>query len=99
MSKWADFVIVAVRYDKNNEYITHVKRYRHNGTMLTELEERSRAAIVGAINKGATYVTATKNKSTGLWHKGSPVNIYNDKYIRTSANATKRDNLEGLPTF
>ncbi|MBS7814769.1 DUF3892 domain-containing protein [Wohlfahrtiimonas chitiniclastica] len=99
MSKWADFVIVAVKYDTNNEYITHVRRYRDTGTTLDELEIRSRDAIVNAINKGVTYVTATKNQSTGLWHKGSAVNIYNDKYIRTSANTTKRDNLEGLPTF
>ena len=99
MDRWADFAITAVRYDRNNEYITEVQRYRDNGSSLVDLEVVSRESIVGSINRGMTYVTATTSHIDGKWYKGAPVEIYNDRYIRTSPNNTRKDNLEDLPTF
>ena len=98
MSKWADYVIVAVRYDKNDQYITKVKRYKFSSLGLINLQIEPRQTIVDELNSGTTFVTATK-RSDSKWIKGSEVLIYQDNYIRTSPNAKERDNLENLPRF
>ena len=98
MSKWADFVIVAVRYDKNDQYITKVKQYKFSSLGLINLQIESRQTIVDDLNRGKTFVTATR-RSDSKWIKGADVLIYQDSYIRTSSNLQERDNLENLPRF
>lgn len=102
MSKWADFVITKVKYDKNHNYIEDVERLRDNGTSnLSDKKVKSRSVIINAIKDGFTYVTAFKT-SEGNLKKGSIVKIIKIngiEYIKTEENNIERDNLENLPEF
>ena len=50
------------------------------------------------LNTGKTIVTAIKN-SDNKWKKGEDVRIFDEKYIRTDPNGTKKDNLGSIPEF
>lgn len=98
MRHWANFVIVAIRYDEANEYITHIKRFENADGKLINLRTRSRASLIKAINNGRTYVTATKN-TKGKYIKGSEVILSKDLYLQTSPRSKKRDDIGALPQF
>jgi hypothetical protein len=56
---------------------------------------------VSRLDDGSTYMTIYKNPD-GTWKKGAPVRVVKidgDKYIRTDADNTKKDNLGALPRF
>ncbi|MDP8269676.1 MAG: DUF3892 domain-containing protein [Candidatus Tenebribacter davisii] len=101
MSKWADYLISAVRYDSSQEKIEFVKTHEDKGNNLGTEQKESLAKVVSNIEKGYTYCTITKSKDNE-WNKGENVHVVvvdGSKYIRTDNNNTEKDNLENLPKF
>lgn len=102
MDKWADFVIVGVKYDDSHSRILIVKRYADLGDKLgTETIER-RTEIVDDIKAKRTHVTAYWDDNGKKWTKGEKVGLFNlggTDFIQTDANGKKKDNLGNLPEF
>ena len=99
--KWADYVITRVRFNSAGTHIEEVETYEHTGAEPTNQTTRSRHTVVTQIESGYTYCTGTKG-SDGKWHKGAEVKVVTidgEKYIKTKADKTKKDNLDNLPTF
>lgn len=101
MSKWADYLISAVKYDHDHKHIDKVKVHEDKGDSVGEPKIDTRMEVVSVINKGFTFVTIYKNDQ-GSWNKGQKVfvvTINNKKYIKTVDNEKEEDNLENLPEF
>ena len=58
MSKWADYVIVGVKYGDGHSRIIKVKRCTDSGRELVNETIERRVDIVDDIKKGYTHVTA-----------------------------------------
>ena len=98
MIKWADYLITAVRYDGNKEYITKVKISEDNDEDKLNFQIQDRTFVVELLKNKKNIITAPKNKDNKLT-KGEKVNIYNTKWIRTNPNNEEKDNLGELPEF
>lgn len=99
MSKWADYLISGVRYDKNHEYIVVVEVRPDEDTKVGNPTQCERKEIVAHLKKRVTYITIYKDKE-GKWSKGATVDIITvngKEFIRTDKNQTPKDNLENLP--
>jgi hypothetical protein len=99
--KWADFVITAVRFNSAGTHIEEVQTYEHADTALINQTTKNRHTVVTQIESGYTYCTATKG-SDGKWYKGAEVSVVtidDEKFIKTKADTSKKDNLDNLPTF
>ena len=99
MSKWADYVITAVRYDDNS--IEEVRVYEDDGDQLINRDTESRIKVITGLNIGQEYCTAYKN-SNGEWSKGDDVgtvDVDGTTYLRTDGNNIASDNLGELPVF
>lgn len=99
MAKWADYIIIRVRYNKDRNFIDKVQVCEDLGEKLGETNVKEREYIVSLIKDGKKVVTANKNKETRKWENGSKVDIYEKKYIRTDPNGTTADNLGELEEF
>ena len=101
MEKWADYVIVGVRYDADHSQIDSVRRCPDLGDKLGKANIVTRAEIVASIRSGATHVTAYRNDDDpDTWRKGDVVGIIAETdFIRTDGDKTKEDNLGKLPKF
>lgn len=101
--KWADFLISAVRYNAAGTHIDRVRRHADNGDSVGAASDVARSSVVSAIDNGTTYVTIFKNPNdTTKWVRGAEVRVVlidQEKYIRTDADKTKRDNLGDLPRY
>ena len=100
-TKWASYIITAVRFNSAGTHIEEVQTREHTGDALTAATARSRASVVSLLESGSTFCTATKG-SDELWYKGAMVKIVtieSTKYIKTKADGIKKDNLDNLPTF
>lgn len=102
MSKWADYLISAVKYTTvgTAKHISQVKVHNDNGDSVGLETIWSRHQVISVIDK-STFMTITKG-SDGKWNKGALVEkIYEfgDWYIKTKADSTKNDNLGSLPEF
>ena len=101
MAKWADYLISAVRYNKEETHIEKVKVHVDNGDSVGVGNTWDRKKVVEKIEDKKTFVTITKN-SSGKRNKGDNVGIVkvnNIKYIRTDGNSKDSDNLGSLPEF
>lgn len=101
MSKWADYVIAAVRFKKEKKHIEQVKLYPDLGEQLGTEQTKSRQEVVQLIEAGTTFKTVYKNES-GKWSKGDDVGIVlirGSKFIRTDGNSIEEDNLGELPEY
>jgi hypothetical protein len=99
-TKWADFIITNVRFNSTGTHIEAVKYRADNGDSVGPAGQATRAQIVGWIESGTTFCTATE--ADGKYHKGAAVKIViidNQKFIRTKSDGIKADNLDNLPTF
>jgi hypothetical protein len=102
MSKWADYLITAVRYNAAGLHIERVRVSEDKGDTLGEPQEMSRAEVVKLLAVGKTFVTAPKSvNEPGKLSKGASVNIFpvQTRFIKTKADNRESDNLENLPTF
>jgi len=100
-TKWADYIITAVRFNSAGTHIEAVEIRVDNGDTAGPPSNASRAQVVAALEDGTTFCTATKG-SDGKWHKGAAakvITIDGQKYIRTKADRTTKDNLDDLPTL
>ena len=101
MAKWADYVIVQVRYNKEKDHIVAVRAREDWGDKLAEeKQEFTRQSVVEKIEKGTTFCTPITTPN-GL-QKGADVEIVRidgEKFIRTDKDKTKKDNLGELPEF
>jgi uncharacterized protein (DUF2147 family) len=100
-TKWADYIITAVRFNSAATHIEAVEIRADNGDSVGPASEATRAQIVDSIESGTTFCTAT---ATGdqKWHKGAEVKVVvidNQKFIKTKSDNSKADNLDNLPTF
>ena len=101
MSKWADYLISAVKYDSNHERIESVKTHKDKGDTVGSGFIEKRSQVVSNIESGYSYCTILRNKED-KWNKGEDVHVVKvdgEKFIRTDNNKTKKDNLENLPEF
>ena len=104
-TKWADYVIVAVRYNESlknhRRHIDQVEVKSHNGQVFGASQYFRREMVVSQIESWKrTFVTARK-LPTG-WVEGADVDVIDVggvKYIRTDNNHTTSDNLGNLPEF
>jgi hypothetical protein len=100
-SKWADYVITAVRFNSAGTHITEVQVREDTGENLTSAKTKTRSNVVTQIESGYTYCTATEG-SDGKWKKGAEVKVVKidyEKFIKTKADTSKKDNLDNLPRF
>jgi hypothetical protein len=100
-TKWADYIITAVRFNLAGTHIQAVQIRADEGDKAGSPSETTRAQVVTWLESGYTFCTATIG-GNGNWQKGAPVKIVvidNQKFIRTKADGTKADNLDNLPTF
>jgi hypothetical protein len=102
-SKWADYLISAVRYNAAETHITVVRCHPDNGDSVGSASERARERVVALLDGGTTFMTIYQNPDdTTKWKKGAEVRVVTidgTKYIRTDADRIKADNLGDLPRF
>lgn len=99
MSKWADYLVVAVRYNAGRTHVEAVKACEDKGDSVGAETVMTRSAVVASI---ARYTFMTAYKENGKYQKGAFVEIVRvngDPYLRTDANAKASDNLGSLPEF
>ena len=99
-TKWADYLITAVRFNASGTHIDKVQIRPDEGDTAGASKDSSRAQVVAWIEAGYTFCTATR--SDNKWKKGAPVKIvliHREKFIKTKADGVKEDNLDNLPTF
>jgi hypothetical protein len=97
-SKWADYVITAVRFNPAGTHIEEVRVREDTGDKLTAATTKTRASVVSQIEAGYSYCTATEG-SDGKWQCGAAVKIITiggERFIKTKPDSIKKDNL---PTF
>lgn len=100
MTKWANYLISAVKYDDDHKHITHLKVHEDKGDKVGERQSYSRQKVVDAINSGTTFITIYKENKT--WQKGQKVfviEVNGVSYLKTVDNKKEEDNLENLPEF
>lgn len=99
-TKWADYIITAVRY---NFQRTHIESVRVSADLITSLGDAQtypRETIVNSLIQGTTFATAIL--VNGKYQYGAHIEIIRVNginYIRTDRNATGKDNLGNLPEF
>jgi hypothetical protein len=101
VSKWADWVITAVRFNGAGTHIEEVRAYEHTGSQLINQTTKRRLAVVSELKAGTSYCTATQGRD-GRYYFGASVavvRIDGEDFIKTRPDGTKRDNLDNLPTF
>ncbi len=101
MTKWADYCISEVRYNKDETHIVEVVVHIDKGDTISSASKWEREDVVSAIENGKTFVTIKKD-ANGKWKKGQDVHVIivnDEKYIRTDKNSTASDNLENLQKF
>lgn len=94
MTRWADYLISAVRYDTNKK-ITHIKQHKDTGGEIGEGEVISRDILSTNLKKGITYCTIFNSNSS--WKRGDPVNLIrtgSEYSVRTDSNKVEYDNLK-----
>lgn len=100
MEKWADYVIIAVKYDINETHIVEVQVKEDAGDKLINGGFWSREKVIENIKNGKKFVTAIKaNDGVKIGEVVDIVNIKGIEFIRTDKNQEEKDNLGELPTF
>ncbi|WNG24040.1 DUF3892 domain-containing protein [Cystobacter fuscus] len=93
-TKWADYVVTAIRLNRAGTRIIALEVRLHDGFRLFEREAWSFEQVAQALLEGWTFVTATRGADR-KWYKGARVELL----LRTHPDATEEDNLTNLPTF
>jgi len=98
-SKWADFVISAVKRGPGMGRISQVQVHRDQGKSLGQPEIVDKIMVAHNIKKGKKYVTVFKINETD-WEPGEYVRAYvkdGEAFIRSDDNKVTLDNLGTLP--
>jgi len=100
MSKWADYLISAVRFNDAGTHIVKVRVHADNGDTVGPSFEMTRQDVISKIDGGTTFATIYSNN--GQWKFGAmvkTVTIGGTRYIKTYSDGTTADNLDDLPMF
>ena len=101
MSKWADYLISAVRFNTAETHIDKVRTHTDNDDSIGSAVDIERSTVVSRIEAGNTFETIYQGND-GKWQRGKRVKVVvinGTKYIKTYADDTTRDNLDDLPQF
>ena len=101
-TKWADYLITAVKYNEPKTHIVSVEVHKDlGGSIDAEAQIIPKVTVIQNIEKGIKYMTITKEASNPKkWTKGQVVHVVaGPKYIRTDEDARTKDNLSSLPEF
>jgi hypothetical protein len=107
MAKWADYLISAVRFERdihgNKLHISHLKLHVDSEADSlgggTSYKREEVVTLIDVLNK--KIMTITKSKE-GKWNPGARVfvvEIKRVKYLKTVSDNTEKDNLDNLPEF
>src|SRR5690242_18043093 len=100
-SKWADYLVLRVRYNSSKTHIDQVEVAPDKGDSIGSKITWDREKVVTAIKDETTFVTARLN-SSDKYERGEDVRRYrvnNKDYLRTDGNSKDSDNLGKLPEF
>ena len=100
MTKWADFVVSAIKKGSGLANISHVQIHEdlEHGFGSPKLIDKYQ--LSSKIQKGLTFVTVHK-KNENEWAVGELIRTYvkdGEAYIRTDDNKVDGDNLGHMPT-
>ena len=99
MSKWADYLISAIRYEdeKNSNLFAYLKVHQDNGVEIGAGTTWTRDEVINAMHDGKTFYTILKSNS-GEWKKGAIVSLItkNGKTVLTDNEYTDLDYLADL---
>ena len=99
MSKWADYLISAARYEneKIQNSFSYLKVHVDNGDEIGAGSTWTRDEVVNAMYEGRTFFTIIRNP-TGEWKKGSIVALItkNGKTFLTDNEYIDLDYLDNL---
>lgn len=99
----ADFCITHVRYNKDKTHITYVKVREEivvdKKIKLGPSRTVARGFVADLIRLDkATFQTRVLNDNNQL-ARGAKVHLFDEEYLSTDKNSSKRDNLGNLPEF
>ena len=97
MTKWADYLISAVKYDSDRK-ITQVRQHKDTGEAIGEGEIVDRSILADNLKKGMSYSTVFNSNSN--WKIGNKIRCIRtagDFSIRTDLNKVEFDNLKFIP--
>ena len=100
MTKWADFVVSAIKKGSGLSNITHVQIHEDLEHGLTAPTLINKNELSSKIQKGVSFITIFK-KNENEWVAGDMVRTYvkdGGVFIRTDDNKVTSDNLGALPT-
>jgi hypothetical protein len=99
MSKWADYLISAIRYENElrKNAIAYLKVHTDNGDEVGAGSTWTKDEVISAMYEGKTFFTILKSKA-GEWKKGAHVALVtkNGKPIITDSEYTDLDYLSDL---
>ncbi|WPB78980.1 hypothetical protein KYC5002_07425 [Archangium violaceum] len=94
MPKWADYLVVGVKYDATNTSIIKLQIKEDLGETTGPLQTASMEWVAQSILSGKTFVTAVLGTNNN-YQQGAPVELS----LRTRRDKSTADNLENLPRF
>ena len=97
MTKWADYLISAVKYDSNKKII-QVRQHKDTGETIEAGQLIDRTTLTDNLKKGMSYSTVfNSNSNWKIGDKIQCIRIGGDFSIRTDLNKVEFDNLKFLP--
>ncbi len=99
MTKWADFVVSAIKKGSGLANISHVQIHEDFGTEFGKPEIIDKKTLASHIKKGKKYLTIYKRNQND-WEPGEIINAYvlnGNTHVRTDGNKVEGDNLGALP--
>jgi uncharacterized protein DUF3892 len=104
MAKWADWLILRVRYNAAHTHIDSVEITEDLGDTYGQKQFWTRSKVIQTIqvDKKIVFTAPPDPKDPAKVVKGAKVEVVpigNDLFIKTVPDSTKRDNLGSLPEF
>src|SRR3954470_24475242 len=94
-TRWADYLISAVRYNASGSHIDAVRVHVDNGDSVGAGSGMSRQRVVTLLQSGSTFCTIFKS-ADNQWRRGADVRVVDidgEMFIKTQPDRTKKDNL------
>lgn len=101
-SKWADYLVFAVRYDAAGTRINRVRVYADNGKAVGPRSELLRHQVVSLLASGTTFATIHRDYDQEDWTRGAFVTavvIEGATYVRTDQEDEPHDDLGPIARF
>jgi len=102
MTKWADYLVSAVRYEpgSNNRIITYFKVHEDIGNSIGESRTWTKDELLNELIRGKTFATILKDQN-GKWIKGEEVTIssFKEIFVRSDFKNVPGDYLQNIAEF